>query len=105
MDVGKIIKLVGVIVAIVAGVMGGFPQSALVIALLGIAGGWFIDKEERSRFLIAAIALATVAVSGALGGIPAVGEYITAAAGGLSGLFSAAALTVIIVGTFEAVKP
>ena len=103
MGVGKIVQLVGVLVALVAGVMGGFAYSALVIALLGVAGGWFIEKDDRQRFLVATIAL--IAVQGALGVIPEVGGYISGALGGLAALFSAAAVTVIVVGTVEAVKP
>jgi hypothetical protein len=103
MGVDKIVQLVGVIVAIVAGLMGGFEYSGLIIALLGIAGGWFIAAEDRSRFLIAALAL--IAVHGALGPIPAVGEWITAALGGLSSLFNAGAATVIVVGVVEKLKP
>ena len=103
MGVDKIVQLVGVIVAIVAGLMGGFAYSDLIIALLGIAGGWFIAAEDRSRFLIAALAL--MAVHGALGPIPAVGEWITAALGGLSSLFNAGAATVIVVGVVEKLKP
>ena len=99
----KIVKLVGVLVAMVAGLVGGFPQSVLVIALLGIAGGWFTAIEDRQRLLIAALAL--LAVHGALGGIPVVGEYLTAALGGLSGLLNAAAATVIVLGIIDAVKP
>lgn len=99
----KIIKLVGVIVALVAGVMGGFPQSALVIAVLGLVGGYFVADDDRMRFLVATLAL--IAVQGALGGIPAVGGYITGALGGLAALFSAGAVTAIIMGTINAVKP
>ena len=103
MGVGKIVQLVGVLVALVAGVMGGFAYSALVIALLGVAGGWFIEKDDRQRFLVATIAL--IAVQGALGVIPEVGGYISGALGGLAALFSAAAVTAIVVGTIEAVRP
>ena len=103
MGVGKIIQLVGILVALVAGVMGGFPQSVLLVALLGAVGGWFIEKDDRQRFLVATIAL--LAVQGALGGIPEVGGYISGALGGLAALFSAAAVTAIVVGTVEAVKP
>ena len=99
----KIIKLVGVIVALVAGAMGGFPQSALVIAVLGLVGGYFVAEDDRTRFLIATLAL--LAVQGALGGIPAVGGYITGALGGLAALFSAGAVTAIVMGTIKAVKP
>jgi hypothetical protein len=103
MGVGKIIQLVGVLIAVVAGVMGGFVYSALLVALLGLVGGWFIEKDDRQRFLVATIAL--LAVQGALGGIPEVGGFISGALGGLAALFSAAAVTVIVVGTVEAVKP
>lgn len=103
MGVGKIVQLVGVLVAVVAGLMGGFQYSGLVIVILGIAGGWFIAAEDRSRFLIAALAL--IAVHGALGPIPGVGEYLTKALGGLSSLFNAAAATVIVVGVVERLKP
>ena len=103
MGVDKIVKLVGVVVAIVAGVMGGFPQSVLVVTLLGIAAGWFTVAEDRQRLLIAALAL--IAVQGSLGGIPAVGEYLTSALGGLSGLFNAAAATAIVLGIIDRLKP
>ncbi len=103
MGVGKIIQLVGVLIAVVAGVMGGFVYSALLVALLGLVGGWFIEKDDRQRFLVATIAL--LAVSGALGVFPEVGGYISGALGGLAALFSAAAVTAIVVGTYEAVKP
>ena len=105
MDAGKIIKLVGVLVALVAGVIGGFVYSALVIAVLGVVGGYFIEKDDRMRFLVATIALGMV--SGALGSIPFVGEYISGALGGdgLTALFQAAAITAIAMGTIEAVRP
>jgi len=103
MGVDKIVKLVGVLVALVAGVIGGFAYSALLIAILGLAGGWFIEKDDRMRFLVATVAL--IAVQGTLGVIPEVGSYISGALGGLAALFSAAAVTAIVVGTVEAVKP
>jgi hypothetical protein len=103
MGVDKIVRLVGVVVAIVAGLMGGFPQSVLVVTLLGIAGGWFTAAEDRQRLLIGALAL--IAVQGALGGIPAIGEYLTMALGGLSGLLNAAAATAIVLGIIDRIKP
>ena len=103
MGVDKIIALVGVIVAIVAGVMGGFPQSELVIAVLGLVGGWFIKDEDRPRFYMATVAL--IAVQGALASIPAVGGYVTGALGGLAALFSAACVTAIVMATVDRVKP
>ncbi len=111
MGVDKIVKLVGVLVAVVAGLMSGFPYSDLLVAVLGLAGGWFIAKDDRMRFLVATLAL--LAVAGALGPqgemgemvIPVVGGYVSDALGGLAALFSAAAITVILVGIVDAVKP
>lgn len=103
MGVDKIVKIVGVVVAIVAGLMGGFQFSDVIIVLLGIAGGWFIAADDRSRFLIATLALAMV--HGAFGPIPAIGESLTAALGGISSLFNAGAATVIILGTVDRLKP
>jgi hypothetical protein len=103
MGVDKIVRLVGVIVAIVAGVMGGFPYSVLIVTLLGIAGGWMTAAEDRQRLLIGALTL--IAVQGALGGIPAVGEYLTMALGGLSSLLNAAAATAIVCGVIDRIRP
>jgi len=102
MGVDKIVKLVGVLVAIVAAFVA-IPYGAALVAVLGIAGGWFTAEEDRQRLLIAALAL--IAVHGALGAIPAVGEYLTTALGGLSGLFNAAAATCIVLGVVDRLKP
>ena len=102
MGVDKIVKLVGVLVAIIAAFVT-IPYSAVIVALLGIAGAWFIADEDRSRFLIAAVAL-TFAAAG-LDAIPTVGPLITTALGGVSELFLAAAATVIVLGTVDRLKP
>jgi len=103
MGVDKIVKLVGVVVAIVLAFVPGFAYTGVIVALLGIAGAWFIAEDDRSRFLIAAVALNVA--QGGLNGINEVGPYITTALGGLNGLFMAAAVTVIVLGTFDRLKP
>ena len=102
MGVDKIIKLVGVLVAVVAAFVA-IPYSGLLVALLGIAGAWFIADEDRSRFLIAAVALNVA--QGGLDAIPMVGPMLTTALGGLNGLFLAAAVTIIVLGTVDRLKP
>lgn len=102
MGVDKIVKLVGVLVAVV-GAYVTIPFGAAAVAVLGIAGAWFIAEEDRSRFLIAAVAL-SIAHTG-LNGIPTVGPLIGQALGGLNGLFLAAAATVIVLGTVDRLKP
>ena len=103
MGVDKIVQLVAVIFSIIVGLIGGFQYSNLIVALLGIAGGWFIAGGDRSPFLIATLAL--IAVRGALGPLPGIGEYITAALGGLGDLFAAGAVTVIVLGVVDRLKP
>ena len=105
MGVGKIIQLVGVVVALVAGLMGGFPQSAVLIAVVGVVGGYFIEDDDRVRFLVGTVALGVA--SGALGAIPAIGGYISAALGGdgLLALYQAGAVTVIVKALVEHFKP
>ena len=105
MGPGKIIQIVTVVVALVAGLMGGFPQSPLIIAVLGAVSGYFIADDDRMRFLVAALAIA--AFSGALGAIPAVGSDISGAlgAGGLASAYAAAAVTVIVFGLIDKLKP
>jgi len=102
MDIGKIIRIVAVLVAVVLSFVN-IPQGAMIIAVLGLVGGYFIIKEDASRFLISAIALGVC--SGALVSIPAIGGYLTAILGSLSALFYAAACTVIVRRLIDAMKP
>jgi hypothetical protein len=103
MGVGKIIQIIAVLVAIVAGLWSGFPEAAMAIAILGAVAGWFIAEEDRQRILIAAIALSIV--SGGLGAIPAVGGYISDVMGSLGSLYAAGSITVILVTLYEKLKP
>ena len=102
MAIGKIIHIVGLLFAIVAGLVT-IPQAALVIAVVGLVGGHFIPEEDRILFLVVTIAL--LAVGGALGGIPQVGMYLTAVLTSLGTLLSAMAVTVIVTQIYEKVAP
>ena len=102
MDIGKIVRLIAVVVALVAGLYA-FPQAAVVVAILGLVGGWFVEDENFERFLIGAIALSIC--HGALGVIPAIGGYLSGMLGSLSSLFLAAACTVIVKGIYNRLKP
>lgn len=70
---------------------------------MGAVGGYFVAAEDRSGFLIGAVALAMA--HGALGPLPEVGMVITGALGGLSSLFNAAAVTAIVMTSIEKLKP
>jgi len=102
MGVDKIVKLVGLLFAIVAAFVD-IPQGAGIVALLGIAGAWFIAAEDRNRFLVAAIALNFAHSS--LNDLWGVGGFISTALAGVNGLFLAAAATVIVLGVVDKLKP
>lgn len=105
MGVGKIIQIVAVLAAVVAGLWSGFPEAGMVIAILGAVGGWFIAEEDRQRVLIATIALSVAGISGGLDAIPAVGGYISSVMGSLGSLYAAASVVVILVALYEKLKP
>ena len=102
MEPAKIVRLVAVLFAVLAALVA-IPESAVIIALLGLVAGYFVEEERRLPFLVTALALALA--HGALGDIPAVGSYLTDILGSLSSLFNAAVCTVIVVTTIERVKP
>ncbi len=102
MDAGKIVRLVAVIVAVVAGLVT-IPSSGLIIAVLGLVVGYFIQDDRVVYVLVAALVLNVA--SGGLGPIPVVGDYLTGIFESLSSLFNAGALTVITMQTINALKP
>ncbi len=102
MDLAKIVRLVGVLFAVVAALVA-IPQSAVIIAVLGLAVGWFVEEERRTIFMGFTLTLARV--HGALSPIPAVGGYLTDILASLSSLANAGAVTVITMMTIERIKP
>ncbi len=102
MEAGKIVRLVAVIVAVVAGLVT-IPMSAVIIAVLGLVAGYFIE-DSRVVYLLVATLVLNVA-SGGVDPIPVVGPYLTSIFASLSSLFNAGALTVITMQTINALKP
>jgi hypothetical protein len=102
MDLAKIIRLVAVAFAVIAGVVA-IPESAMIVAILGLVGGYFVEEDRRLPFMVATLTLALV--HGALGPILFIGPYLTDILGSLSSLLSAASCTVIVVTIIERLKP
>jgi len=102
MDLAKIVRLVAVLFAVVAGLVA-IPQAAVIIAVLGLVAGWFVEEERRMNYMMATLTLALV--HGALGPIPAIGGYLTDVLGSLSALLNAGACTVIVMAIYDRVKP
>lgn len=74
-----------------------------MLALLGLASGFFVSADHRRGVLIAAIFLLVGA--GALEAIPVAGEYLTAILRSYSGVLAAASVMVIIMVTVERLMP
>ena len=92
----KVVRLAALVIAVI-GAFVAIPEAALVMVLLGAALGFLsdqADKDNRTFFLIFALALTTM--SGAADGLPVVGGYITIILGNLSDIISAAAVAIII---------
>ena len=102
MDAGKIVRLVAVIVAVVVGLGVPIPQSAVIIAVLGLVAGYFIE-DSRVVYLLVATLVLNVA-SGGADAIPYVGQYLTDIFSSVRLLFNAGALTAITMQTGKALK-
>lgn len=102
MDLSKIIRLVSVVFAVVAGVVA-IPQAAMIIAILGLVSGYFIEEDRRVPFMVLTLTLALA--HGALGPIPGVGSYLTDILASVSSLLNAGACTVIVMQIIDRVKP
>lgn len=102
MDLTKIVRLVAVLFAVVAGLVA-IPQSAVIIAVLGLVGGWFVEEDRRVPYMMTTLTLALV--HGALGPIPGIGGYLTDILGSLSALLNAGACMVIVMAIVDRLKP
>ena len=102
MDASNIIRLVAVLVAVLAAFVD-IPSSAAVIAVLGLVGGYYVEEDRATAFLVTALALGVV--HGAVGDVWVIGPHISAILGSLSSLLNAAACTVIALGIYNRVKP
>ncbi len=101
MDVSRIVRLVAVLFAVVAGLVT-IPSAGMIIAILGLAGGYFIVKDRRLSFMVMTLTLALV--HGALTPIPAIGIWLTDVLASVSALLNAAACTVIVMDIIDRLK-
>ncbi len=102
MDTKKIVRLAAVLFAVVAGAVA-IPTEAIIIAVLGLVGGFFVEEDRRVPYMVLALTLSLV--HGALDPIPGVGNYLTDILASLSALINAGACTVIVMQIYDRVKP
>ncbi len=95
MSLAKIIWAISALAAIVLAFINIGTYDGMILAILGLLSGWFLDHDHRRGVIIAAIFL-TMGGANALAAIPALGGYLTAILTALGSVFAAAAVTAII---------
>ena len=100
MSPAKIIRIVGVALAVAAALIPGIPMVGLGLAVLGLGAGYYVASGDRATLLVTVIALNS-GVAGAVDAIPAVGMYVSAILTNLGGLLAAAAITVVVIAVYE----
>ncbi|HAQ34918.1 MAG: hypothetical protein CMF74_04095 [Maricaulis sp.] len=103
MSLDKIIWAVAAIAAIILAFVA-FEYSALILVILGLVSGFFVKGDHRRALILAAIFL-IAGGAGALGPIPAIGEYLTAIFTNYGVVLAAASIMVIVMATAERLIP
>ena len=96
MSVLKILRLLGIAVALIAAFVA-VPEAVLILTVLGLVVGVMGDMEDNSNrvyWLIVAMAMATV--SGAASPLPVIGGPISDIMGNMSTLMNAVALGLLM---------
>ncbi len=96
MSIARIIWIVSLLAAVILafpGVATGF--NSVIIVILGLVSGWFVDKEHRVGLLIAAIFLMSGGAA-AWGAIPGIGAHLTAILGSIGAVLAAAGVTAVL---------
>ena len=96
MSIAKIIWLVSALAAVILAFVDMGANGAAILAVLGLASGWFLDHNHRRGVIIAAIFLMAAGGASALNAIPVVGPHCTDILGSLGAVFSAASVMAIV---------
>lgn len=101
--VGKAAFIIGLIIAILAGIGFDYAWFGWVMAVLGLIAGFLnVSEEEVQTFLLAAIGL--LVSSTAIISIPYVGDILTSIFANLSIFIAAAILVVSLRSLFKTAK-
>jgi hypothetical protein len=95
--IGKWLYLIGLLVAVVAGLFSlSFPWLSTILLILGIlAAILFLESDDVVNFGIRFLLLATVA--GALNSLPFIGPYLTGMFSAVVAFLAPVALTLLVV--------
>lgn len=103
MSIAKIVWLVSALAAVALSFVDTGYDPA-ILAVLGLASGWFLDGDHRRGVIIAAVFL-MVGGAASLNGIPAVGVHLGAILGALGAVFGAASVMAIVRTLVERMMP
>ncbi len=95
MGPAKIVRMVAAAAAIVFAFYTTFEYEGLLLALLGLGIGYFVEADRRTLYLVATVALSMAAINSGLGDIPKAGDYITGIFENISAILNAGALVVV----------
>ena len=94
MSPAKIVRIVGVVLAVAIALIDAIPMGGLLLAIAGLAVGYYVAAENRKNLFLIVIVLASGA-AGADDAIPAIGPYVTDILGSIEALLAAACVPVI----------
>jgi hypothetical protein len=94
MSPAKIVRIVGVVLAIAVALVPAIPEGALLLSVAGLVVGYYVAAGNRANLFLMVIVLASGAADAA-GAIPGIGGYISDILGSLTSLLAAACITVI----------
>ena len=106
MDIGKTIKQVTALVALIAALAPNMvPAETMgaILAVLGVVVGYYISEGDQMRVLVTTIALGMMSAGAA--GIPGVGDYITQVLVVFAGVYAAASCTIVVMNLVNRLKP
>jgi MFS family permease len=95
MSLAKIIWGVSALAAVILAFVNLGGHDAMILAILGLLSGFFLDHDHRRGVIIAAIFL-MMGGAGSLGSIPGIGEHLTAILTSLGAVFGAASVMAIL---------
>ena len=102
MSLQKIVFLVALLLALVAA-FTAIPQAALILAVLGLIGGFWVVPDQHVRVIVSALALKYLADT--FGSVPQAGMYVTSIIGNIGLIAAGAALMIIFRNIYGRVKP
>ena len=100
MSPAKIVRIANVVIVLAVALVPAIPMGGLWLALAGLVLGYYVASDNRVSLILIAVFLGAGG-DGALGSIPAIGDYLTSILSSAGAALAAAAVTVFALVTYE----